>query len=122
MGKIFLKLVKRYFPKENPLHKIFNKNTVVTIVWAMQHPDIYKEKSLNLVAIVGQRPIAHLSTNAWLSRLFTKQILETILMMRRNFELGFLRHLLRNVLEITKTDLLIRSMILSLNCQNLYDN
>ena len=26
--KIFLKLVKRRFPKENPLHKIFNKNTL----------------------------------------------------------------------------------------------
>ena len=26
MGKISLKLVKRYFPKENPLCKIFNKN------------------------------------------------------------------------------------------------
>ena len=28
VGKIFLKLVKRHFPKENPLHKIFNKNTL----------------------------------------------------------------------------------------------
>ena len=28
VGKIFLKLVKRYFPKENPLHKISNKNTL----------------------------------------------------------------------------------------------
>ena len=26
VGKIFLRLVKRHFPKENPLHKIFNKN------------------------------------------------------------------------------------------------
>ena len=28
VGKIFLRLVKRHFPKENPLHKIFNKNTL----------------------------------------------------------------------------------------------
>ena len=28
VGKIFLKLVKRHFPKENSLHKIFNKNTL----------------------------------------------------------------------------------------------
>ena len=27
VGKIFLRLVKRHFPKENPLHKIFYKNT-----------------------------------------------------------------------------------------------
>ena len=26
--KIFLRLVKRHFPNENPLHKIFNKNTL----------------------------------------------------------------------------------------------
>ena len=25
---MFLKLMKRHFPKENPLHKIFNKNTL----------------------------------------------------------------------------------------------
>ena len=28
VGKIFLRLVKRHFPKENPLHKIFNKSTL----------------------------------------------------------------------------------------------
>ena len=28
VGKIFLKLVNRHFPKENPSHKIFNKNTL----------------------------------------------------------------------------------------------
>ena len=28
IGKIFLNLIKRYFPKINKLHKIFNKNTV----------------------------------------------------------------------------------------------
>ena len=28
VAKIFLRLVKRHFPKENPLHKIFNKNTL----------------------------------------------------------------------------------------------
>ena len=28
VGKIFLKIVKRHFPKENPLHKIFSKNTL----------------------------------------------------------------------------------------------
>ena len=28
LGKIFLRLVKRHFPKENPLHRIFNKNTL----------------------------------------------------------------------------------------------
>ena len=28
VGKIFLKLLKRHFPKENPLHKIFKKNTL----------------------------------------------------------------------------------------------
>ena len=38
--------------------------------------------------IVNQGPIAHLTTNAWLSRLFTRQMLKMILMMRRNFTLG----------------------------------
>ena len=28
VGKTFLRLVKRHFPKENPLHKILNKNTL----------------------------------------------------------------------------------------------
>ena len=28
MGKIFLKLVDKHFPKSNKLHKIFNKNTL----------------------------------------------------------------------------------------------
>ena len=28
VAKIFLRLVKGYFPKENPLHKNFNKNTL----------------------------------------------------------------------------------------------
>ena len=28
VGKIFWRLVKRHFPKENPLHKIFNKSTL----------------------------------------------------------------------------------------------
>ena len=28
IGKIFLNLIKRYFPKTNKLHKIFKKNTV----------------------------------------------------------------------------------------------
>ena len=30
MGKIFLKLVAKHFPPENPLHKLFNKNSVKT--------------------------------------------------------------------------------------------
>ena len=28
VGKIFLRLAKRHFPKENPLHKIFNKSSL----------------------------------------------------------------------------------------------
>ena len=28
IGKTFLDLIKRYFPKTNKLHNIFNKNTV----------------------------------------------------------------------------------------------
>ena len=27
-GKTFLKLVKKYFPRKNSFHKIFNKNTI----------------------------------------------------------------------------------------------
>ena len=63
--------VKRHFPKENPLHKIFNKNTLKVSYSCMgnvayQHTVeiFYIQKSLNLVAIVDQRPIAYLTTNA----------------------------------------------------------
>ena len=72
VGKIFLRLVKRHFSKENPLHKILNKNTlkvgyscmgnVASILSA--HRNILYLKGLNLVAIVDQRLIAHLTTNA----------------------------------------------------------
>ena len=68
-----------------------------------------------MVAIVDQRPISHLTTIAWLPRLFSKQMFETIPLMRRNFTLGFLKHLLRSVSELTKKDLLIRSIGIALN-------
>ena len=129
VGKIFLRLLKRHFPKENPLHKIFNKNTLKVSYSCMgnvayQHivEIFYIQKSLNLVAIVDQRPIAYLTTNAWLLRLFTKQMFETILIMRRNFTLRFLRHLLRSVSEIKKKNLPIRSVVIALNCQNINGN
>ena len=73
VGKIFFKLVKRHFPKENPLRKIFNKNTLKVSYSCMHNAasalstrkrNILYIKSLNLVAIVDQRPIAHLTTNA----------------------------------------------------------
>ena len=68
-----------------------------------------------MVAIVDQRPISHLTTIAWLPRLFSKQIFETILLMRRNFILGFLKHFLRSVSELTKKNLLIQSIGIALN-------
>ena len=73
VGKIFLRLVKRHFPKENPPHKIFNKNTLkvsyscmgnVASILSAHRKIFYIQKSLNLVAIVDQSPIAHLTTNA----------------------------------------------------------
>ena len=45
-----------------------------------------------------------------------------ILMMRRNFILGFLRHLLGSNSGITKTNLLIKSVGVALNRQNMYGN
>ena len=38
--------------------------------------------------------------------LFTRQMFETILMMRRNFTLEFLKYLLRSISEITRNNLL----------------
>ena len=38
IGKTFLKLVRKHFPKRNALNKIFNKNTlkvIVTVVWVI---------------------------------------------------------------------------------------
>ena len=31
-GKVFLKLLKKHFPASHVLHKIFNKNTVKTVI------------------------------------------------------------------------------------------
>ena len=69
-----------------------------------------------------ERPIAHLTTNAWFARVVTRQMFKTILMMRRNFTLEFLKHLLRSVSEITRNNLLLRSIGIALNCQNIYGN
>ena len=45
VGKMFLKFIKKHFPKGNSLNKIFNKNTVkiVIAVWATFHPSFRQE-------------------------------------------------------------------------------
>ena len=45
VGKVFLKFIKKHFPKGNSLNKIFNKNTVkiVIAVWATFHPSFHQE-------------------------------------------------------------------------------
>ena len=39
IGKRFWRLIRKYFPKGNPLHKIFNKNMLklATVVWVTWH-------------------------------------------------------------------------------------
>ena len=61
-------------------------------------------------------------TNASLTSLFTQVVFEMILMMKRNFILGFPRCYLRSALEITRKNSLIRSVGIALNSQLLYDN
>ena len=40
----------------------------------------------------------------------------------KKFYLGFLKHLLRRAADVTRNNLLIRSIGIALNCQNIYGN
>ena len=64
--------------------------------------------------IVDQGLIPHFTTNAWLPRLLTKQMFEMTLMIRRNFSLGFLKHVWGSASEITRNNSLIRSIEIAL--------
>ena len=131
VGKIFLKLVKRHFPKENPLHKIFNKNmlkvsyscmgNIASVLSAHNKSILYPKKS-EFGCSCRSKTDCPLDNKFLTPKLFTRQIFETILMMRRNFTLRFLKHLSRSVSEITRKNLLIRSIGIALNCQNIYGN
>ena len=72
----------------------------VASVLSVHNRNISHPKNMNLVVMVDEGLIAHFTTNAWLPRLFIKQMFEMLLMMRRNFALMFLKHLLRSVSEI----------------------
>ena len=52
VGKIFLKLVKRHFPKESPLHKIFNKN-MLKVSYSCMHdaPSVLSAHKRNILYI-----------------------------------------------------------------------
>ena len=126
MWKTLLKFIRRYFSKENPLHKIFNKNTLkvsyssmgnVASALSSQNRNILYPKKSEFGCNCTSKTDCQVD-----NKLFTKQMLKTILIMRRNFTLGFLRHLLRRVSETTKKNSLIRSIGIALNYQNIHGN
>ena len=72
-GESILEACKETFSKRNPLHKMFNKNTLKVSYSCMdneaclyyQHTieTIYIQKSLNLIVTPDQGPIYHLTAN-----------------------------------------------------------
>ena len=51
IGKLFLKLVKKHFPKHHPLHKIFNPNTVkLSYSWMSNMSNIIKQHNSNILS------------------------------------------------------------------------
>ena len=131
VGKIFLRLVKKHFPKENPPHKIFYKNTPkvsyssmgnVTSVLAAHNGNILYPKMSDFCCNCRSKTDCSLDNKFLTPKIVYQAYVRNDTNVRGNFTLGFLKHLLMSVSEITRKNLLIRSIGIALNCQNIYGN
>ena len=141
VGKIFLRLVKRHFPKENPLHKNFNKSTLevsyscmgnVGSVLSAHNRNILYPKKSEFGCNCRSKTDCPLNNKCLTPKIVYQEIFEPILRMKGNFNLGILRSvseitrkyllLLRSVSEIARNNLLIKSIGIAQNCQNIYGN
>ena len=87
IGRIFFKLLDQHFPKDHPLHKILNRNTVkmsyrttpnMKKIISAHNSKILKPEKSNPPATAEKRKPAHLRGNAGLTTWCTKQLSQQI--------------------------------------------
>ena len=86
IGKTFLKLMEKHFPNGNPLHKIFNKNTLkvsyscmgnmASIISSRNHTILNLDVSLEYGCNGRSRTNFHCKISVWLQRLSTMPMLK----------------------------------------------
>ena len=128
IGKNFLKLMRKHFPNGNPLHKIFNKNTLKVSYSGMGNmasitsshtrtilnPNVSLEYGCNCRS-KNECPLQNKRLNP---KIVSRSNVENDINDEKKLYFGFSETPSRSVSEMTKKNLIMSNTKIALNCPN----